>query len=151
MKRQLLIALILAASTTTNAQLVAIREMKVPVEGICDNAKVYAMLIFDGQVPQKCSMTKQEVEDLLNREVTYLKANPKFKLKKHESFSTIVNCKGELVLVELDSKSAEFNQQVINTIETMGASWTAGTLNGKPVDSDELWGIEIKKGRIVLR
>lgn len=150
MIHHLLTALLLVGCTTANAQLVAIREMKEPIDGVCDNAKVYAMLIFDGQVPQKCSMTKQEVEDLLNHEVTYLKTNPKFKLKKHESFSTLVNCKGELVLVELNTKSAEFNQQVINAIRAMGATWTAGKLNGKTVDSVDLWGMEIKKGRIIL-
>jgi hypothetical protein len=53
--------------------------------------------------------------------------------------------------VELDTKSAEFNQQVIEAFREMEATWTAGTLNGKPVDSVDLWGIEIKKGRIVLR
>ena len=151
MYRQLLTALLLAACTAASAQLVAVREMKVPVEGVCDNSKVYSMLIFDGQVPQKCSLTKQEVEELLNREVTYLTTNSKFKLKRHESFSTMVNCKGELVLVELDTKSAEFNQQVINAISGMNATWTAGTLKGKTVDSVELWGIEINQGRIVLR
>jgi hypothetical protein len=151
MKRYLLVIFLITACRISQAQLVAIREMKTPVEGVCDNSKVHALLIFEGQQMQKCSMSKKEVEDLLNREVTYVRNNPKFKLKKHESVSTLVNCKGELVAVELDTKSAEFNEQVINVFRTMAASWTAGTLNGKPVDSVELWGIEIKKGRIVLR
>lgn len=151
MQRHLLFAIVIAVSTIANAQIVAIREMKAPVEGVCDNAKVYAMLLFEGQKMQQCSMTKTEVEELLNRTVTYVRDNPKFKLKKHESVSTMVNCKSELVAVELDTKSAEFNQQVIEAFRTMNATWTAGTLNGKPVDSVDLWGIEIKKGRIVLR
>lgn len=151
MQRLFILALLIAACTSASAQLVAIREMKEPMEGVCDNSKVYAMLLFDGQVMQKCSMTKEEVEEMLNRTVTYVRDNPKFKLKKHESVSTMVNCKSELVAVELDTKSAEFNQQVIEAFRTMGATWTAGTLNGKPVDSVDLWGIEIKKGRIVLR
>jgi hypothetical protein len=140
----------MAGSLAAPAQFVAIREMKEPVEGICDNAKVYALFNFDGQQVQQCSMTKAEVEELLNSKVTYLRGDPKFKLKKHESVSTMVNCKGELVAVELDTKSAEFNQQVIDVFRTMGATWTAGTLNGKAVDSVDLWGIEVKKGRIVL-
>lgn len=150
MERLIFLSLLLATYISASAQLVAIREMKEPVEGVCDNTKVHAVLIFDGQKQQQCSMTKAEIEELLNRNVTYMKTDPKFKLKKHESVSTLVNCKGELVLVELDTKSAEFNQQVCGTFRTMGATWTAGHINGKTVDSVELWGIEIKKGRIVL-
>jgi hypothetical protein len=141
----------MSACIPATAQLVAIREMTEPVEGICDNSKVYALFNFKGQEVQQCSMTKSEVEELLNRTVTYVRDNPKFDLQKHESVSTMVNCKGELVAVELDTKSAEFNQQVIEAFREMEATWTAGTLNGKPVDSVDLWGIEIKKGRIVLR
>lgn len=151
MKHALLLLASLTLCYSTSAQVVAIREMKEPVEGGCDNSKVYAMLMFEGQEMQKCSMTKQEVEELLNLQVPYVQNNPKFKLKKYESVSTMVNCKGELVLVELDTKSSEFNQQVCTVFQTMDATWTAGRLNGKGVDSVDLWGIEIKKGRIVLR
>jgi ArsR family metal-binding transcriptional regulator len=150
MSKTSLSLLFLVFAFPLSAQIVAIREVKEPIPGVCDNAKVYAALIFDGQVGQKCAMPKAEVEALLNSNVTYLQKNPKFKLKKYESVSTIVNCSGELVAVELDTKSPEFNEQVIKVFRELKTTWTSGTINGKPVDSADLWGIAIKKGRIVL-
>jgi hypothetical protein len=51
--------------------------------------------------------------------------------------------------MEFDTKSPEFNKQVIDVYRTMDATWTAGTIHGKAVDTVDLWGIDIKKGRML--
>jgi hypothetical protein len=132
------------------AQFVATVEVKEPVPGICNDKHVYALLNFlDGQKEHTCDTAKTRIEELLNERVTYLKENPKFKLKKYESVSTWVSCEGKLVKVDLDSKSPQFNEQVIAVFLSL-SGWHVGTMGGKSVDSVRLWGIEVKKGRIVL-
>lgn len=135
----------------TSAQLIATVEVTEPVPGICDNKHVYALLpYFTGQHEAKWEATKEQVQERLNAEVTWLKENPKFKLKKHESVSVWVNCKGVVVKVELDSKSEPFNEQVEAVFNSLGKC-QPGTLDGIAVDSAVLWGIEVKKGKIILR
>jgi hypothetical protein len=138
-------------ASTASAQFLATMEVKEPVPGICDDKHVYVLFAsFTGQHEAKWEITKEQVEERLNAEVTWLKENPKFKLKKYESVSVVVNCKGVVVRVELDSKSKAFNEQVESVFNSLGAC-EAGTLNGIAVDSAVLWGIEVKKGKIILR
>ena len=123
----LLLATALLASAAS-AQFVAIMEVKEPVPGICDDKHVYALFPgFKGQRPATWVITKEQVQERLNADVAWLKDNPKFKLTKHESVSVMVNCKGVVVKVELDSKSEAFNEEVEAVFNSLGAC-EVGTL-----------------------
>ena len=85
----------------------------------------------------------------LNAEVKFLKSNPKFKGKG--IVGIIINCKGKVVQCRMDNKtkSKELDDQIVAVFNSFG-EWKAGTLNGKEVDSSELFSFKIKKGQIVF-
>jgi hypothetical protein len=149
MKRILPVLCFLVSALSTRAQFIATVEMKEPVEGICNNTKVYALFKgFQGQIPPKCSLTNEEIQKLLN-EVPFLKANPKFKGKGMAG--VYINCKGEAIGWEIDnkSKSEELDKQLLEVFKTL-TSWTQGKLNGMSVDARELISYTIKKGVLTL-
>lgn len=132
-----------------NQKMVAIMEVKEPIDGVCDNDKVYALEIMSILDPTttnaECAVSKAQMEKKLNEEVVFLKDNPKF--KGEGMLSIIVNCKGEVVRCEIDnkSKSPEFDAQILAVFKTF-ISWTAGTFDGKPVDSVQLFSYSVKDG-----
>jgi hypothetical protein len=133
-----------------SAQFIAKMEVKGPLPGACDSTNVYALFSgFTGQVQPKCPLTKEQIEERLNKEVKFLAANPKFKGKL--MVNCIINCKGEMIKCEIDNKSGndDLDQEVVNVFKTLLA-WTAGTLNGTAVDCVMLYSMEVKKGVIHL-
>jgi hypothetical protein len=149
MKRITLALTLFASLSNIHAQFIATVEMKEPVEGICNNTKVYALFKgFQGQIPPKCALTNEEIQKLLN-EIPFLKANPKFKGKGMAG--VYINCKGEAIGWEIDnkSKSQELDKQLLEVFKTL-RSWTQGKLNGMSVDTRELISYTIKKGVLTL-
>ena len=63
----------------------------------------------------------------------------------------VVNCKGELVQCKMDNKtqSTELDQQ-IETLFNSLFSWKPGQLDGKPVDTSNLFSFKIENGKILL-
>jgi hypothetical protein len=89
-----LIALIFTFAAS--AQFVAKVEMKEDLPGICDKNEVYALFPgFKGQQEAVCPVSKDEILKKLNKEVTFLKDNPKFDDKG--MVGMFINCKGEVV------------------------------------------------------
>lgn len=151
MKNLLLSFLILLFSINLKAQFIAKLEVKEPIEGVCDQNEVYSLFpSFDGQVEAVCPISEDEILDRLNKEVTFLKENPKFKGKG--MIGLIINCKGEVVKCEMDNKtsSKELDKQIEDVFNSLG-KWKAGTLNGKKVDSSMLFSFKIKKGKIKFK
>ena len=133
-----------------SAQLLATVEVKEPIPGACSATKLYALFSgFKGQVEPKCPLSKAEIEAKLNSEVQIIKDAPKTKGKL--MISCVVNCKGEMVQCKVDNKSsnAELDKQVLMIFKAL-QKWTPGTLDGKEVDCEELYSIEVKKGVIRL-
>lgn len=150
MKKTLLIISIVFLGLRGSAQLLATVEMKENVEGICDHKKVYGLFGgFKGQVEPKCSLTKEEIQSLLNEKVVFLKTNPKFKGKG--IVGVYINCKGEPLNWEISVKTNndELDQQLLDIFKTL-QNWTPGKLNDNNVDSRELISYKIKKGLIFL-
>lgn len=149
MKKILLIIMISAICTTLSAQMVAIMEVKKDIEGICDKSKVYALLpmLDKKQVEAICPISKEEILKRLNAEVKFLKENPKFKGKG--MVNIIINCEGKVIQCEIDNKTGDdvLDAQVVSVFNSLG-EWKNGTLNGKPVDSTQLFSFKIKKGVI---
>lgn len=139
---------------TTNSSLnnmVATMEVKEPIEGVCDNSKVYAMLPFQGnrQIEAKAPLTDEQIKNKLNQEVTFLKDKPDYEDKG--MVSLIINCKGEMVLCKIDNetKSPDLDKEIVAVFSTL-KKWTPGTLKGQPVDCVVLISFEIKNGKISL-
>lgn len=150
MNKLLLIAIIIVIQLKGNAQLLATVEMKQPVEGICNNKEVYALYGgFKGQIEPKCSVSKEEIQKMLNEKVSFLKSNPKFKGKG--MVGVFINCKGEPINWEISvaTKNNELDQQILEVFKTL-QTWTAGKLDGKNVDSRELFSYKIKSGSITI-
>jgi len=149
MKRIIFGILITLFSINASAQFVAKMEVKEPIEGICNEKEVYALLPFDGQEKAICPVSENDILKRLNSEIQFLKDNPKFKGKG--MIGLIINCKGEVVQCKMDNKtkSAELDKQIEEVFNSLG-EWKAGKLNGKKVDSSVLYSFKIKKGKITF-
>ncbi len=123
------------------------------VKGLCDKSKVYSLYMMkqfpgsnatEGQYP----MNDNELLKLLNEKVTFLKENPKYKGKI--SLRVIINCKGELVSCDFESKtkSDDLNNQILGVFKSL-EGWGAGTFNGELVDSTKPFYLKIKAGEII--
>lgn len=150
MKKNLFTLCLIAISLQGFSQFIATVEMKENIDGICNYKHVYALFAgFKGQVKAKCSLKKEEIQNLLNEKVTFLKANPKFKGKG--MVGVFINCKGETINWDLsgNSKNNELDQQILDVFKTL-TIWTPGTLDGINVDTHELISYKIKKGVLIL-
>ena len=150
MKNFLLASFALFIFSGLSAQFVAKMEVKGPLPGACDSTNVYALFPgFTGQMEAKCALTKQEIEDKLNKEVKFLSLNPKFKGKL--MVNIIVNCKGNMIKCEIDNKSGDndLDSEVVAVFRTL-TFVSPGTLNGQAVDTSLLYSMEVKKGVIHL-
>lgn len=150
MKKIYFTLLALFTVSLMSAQLIAKVEMKEKVEGICNQNEVYGLFSgFGGQTEAQCSLTKKEIEDLLNQKVDFISKNPKYKDKG--MVGCYINCEGKALEWEIDvkTKTAELDQQILEVFKTI-SNWKAGVLNNKNVDSRVLYSYKIKKGHLTL-
>lgn len=136
----------LVSSLTYSAQFVAELQLDAPVEGICNMKHIYSLFpSFEGQVEAVPPLSIDELKAKLTTEVHYLKENPKTKTKG--MISLLVNCKGEVVQCEMDTKTKSnvLDQQLVAFFRNLGI-WEAGKLDGNAVDSSILFAFTIKKG-----
>jgi hypothetical protein len=151
MKKILTVLVLIQISLSAYTQIVARAEIKEKIDGICDIKNVYTLFpMFGDQVEAVCSVPDSTIEGKLNRDVEFLRDNPKYNDKG--MVSIIINCKGEVVQCKIDNetKSPILDEQIVNVFKTL-TSWKAGKLNGKEVDSLRLWSFEIKKGKVTLQ
>ena len=144
--KQTLTLLFLLIAAAVNAQFVATMEIKEPIEGICDDKKVYALFsMFNNQKQALCPKSKPEILALLNSNIQFVKDNPKYPVTG--MIGLIINCKGEVVQCKMDNKtkSEELDRQIEAVFSSLG-EWKPGKLNGKKVDSSRLFSFTIKKG-----
>lgn len=122
-----------------------------PIEGVCDNANVIAILPFpgNGQVKAKAPKTDETITAELNAKVSYLKDKPDYEDKG--MVSLIVNCKGEMVQCKIDNetKNPTLDSEIVAVFADMKV-WTAGTINKKPFDTVVLYSFTVKDGKIAL-
>jgi len=143
-----------SSSSSTNSMMnnmVATMEVKEPIEGVCDNSAVYAILPFkgNGQIKAIASMTDEEIEKLLNTQVEFLKDKPKYKDKG--MVGLVVNCKGEMVKCEIDNetKNPELDKQIVAVFNEL-KKWVPASMRGNNVDSSILYSFTIEDGKISL-
>src|ERR1035437_456167 len=119
--------------------MVARMEVKEPINGVCDNANVIAILPIsgNGQVKAQAPKTNEEITQELNSKVSFLKDKPDYEDKG--MVNLIINCKGELVRCEIDNKtkSPELDKQIVAVFAEL-KTWTAGKINNNSVDTSVL-------------
>ena len=155
MKRFLLVSILAVIYNLTFAQQIAMTmEVKNNVTGLCDQSKVYSLYMmkyFSGNsaIEGNYPLTKEQLTTKLNKEVSFLKENPKHKDKF--SVRIIVNCKGQAVSIEFENKTKSkiLDEEILKVFRSL-EGWTAGKFNGKPVDSTKPYYFKIKKGEIVV-
>jgi hypothetical protein len=148
MKALIVLLFPLLACTPVSAQFVAKLEVKEPIEGVCNDKEVYALFpMFDGQEEAICPLSKEAVQKRLNAELAYLQENPKH--SDGGMVHLLVNCKGEVVSCQMDhkTKSPVLDEQIIAVFKALG-NWQPGKLNGKAIDSSNLWSFKIKRGKV---
>lgn len=126
--------------------MVAKMEVKEPIEGICNNEEVYAIIPgLSNQKEAKCPVSKDAILVRLHFRVDYIKKNPKHKDKG--MIAVIINCKGEVVRCKMDqkTKSEELDKQIEKVFSELG-DWEAAQVGGEDVDSVLLYSFKIKKG-----
>lgn len=146
MKKTFTILTLLLVGFTAKAQLIATVQMDETVEGICNQDEVYALYDgFDGQIEPKCSLSKKDMENLLNENLQFLKDNPKFKSKG--MVGVYINCEGMPLQwdISVKTKKSDLDAEILKLFQTC-EDWTPGTLDSKAVDTRELISYEIKKG-----
>lgn len=134
----------------SSAQFVARMEAKEPIPGVCNMKNIVALLpMFKGQEVAIAPISEKEMEQRLNAEVKFLAENPTYSDKG--MMGLVINCKGELVQCKMDNKtkSEELDKQIEKVFSSFGA-WKAGKLNGKPVDTSNLFSFTIENGRLSL-
>lgn len=131
--------------------MVARMEVKEPIQGVCDNSNVIAILPFsgNGQVKALPPKTKEEITLDLNSKVSFLIDKSDYNDKG--MVNLIINCKGELVRCSISNKtkSPELDNQIVAVFAEL-KTWTAGKINNSPVDTTVLYSFEIKDGKIIL-
>ena len=144
---------ILVSCGTSNSSfnnMVATVQVKEPMEGICDNSKVYAILPFDGNGQEEAehAMSNEQLIKRLNEEVQFLSENSSF--NSEGMINVWINCKGQLVKVETDKETGtpELDKQILSIFRTL-EKWSPATMHGTPVDSMLIYSFEIKDGKFV--
>lgn len=133
-----------------NAQMVAKVVFKKPIKGLCNAKEVYSLFpMFGDQLEAFCPLSDDDIVNRLDSLVVFLQDNPKYSGKG--MVSIMINCKGEMVNCEIDNKTkeADLDRQVVAVFSTLG-KWEPGLLNGKPVDSMQLYSFTIKEGKISI-
>lgn len=149
MKIAFLITSVLFAQWSS-AQFVARMEAKEPIAGVCDIKNIIVPFsAFKGQEAAVSPISEKEIEKKLNGGLKFLAEHPDYSDKG--MIGLIVNCKGEVVQCKMDNKTAseELDTQIENIFRSLG-EWKAGKLDGKPVDTSNLFSFTIKKGRLTL-
>jgi hypothetical protein len=145
MKTLIISTLLLLSSFTYSAQFVAELQLEEPVEGICNMKHVYSLFpSFEGQEEAIPLISEEQVLKRLN-EIVFLQEHPRYKSKG--TVSLLINCKGEVVLCEMDTKtkSKVLDNEIVSVFNALG-KWKAGKLDGNDVDSARLYSFKIKNG-----
>ncbi len=146
MKITFLILFTSVICVTTSAQFVAKMEVKEPIPGVCNDKEVYVMFpSFKGQEQAVCPVSKDSILKRLNAEIPFLKDHPGYNDKA--MIGLVINCKNQVVQCKMDNKtkSTDLDKQIELVFNSLG-EWKAGKLNGKPVDTSNLFIFKIING-----
>jgi hypothetical protein len=150
MKSTLLFISLMFSCLFSSAQFVARMEAKEPIAGVCDMKNILVLFpSFKGQKEAVPPVSEKEIEKRLNSEVKFLAENPTY--SDTGMIGLVINCKGKVVQCQMDNKtkSEELDKQIEQVFNSLGV-WKAGKLNGKPVDTSNLFSFTIENGKLTL-
>ncbi len=151
MKSSFLLISLLLSCLFSSAQFVARMEAKEPIPGVCNISNIVVMFpMFKGQKDAVSPISEKEIENKLNAEVKFLAENSTY--SDSGMIGLVVNCKGKVVQCRMDNKtkSEELDKQIEQVFASLG-DWKPGKLNGKPVDTANLFSFIIENGRLTLK
>ena len=104
---------------------------------------------FKGQKEAVAPINEKEIEKKLNAEVKFLAENPTYSDKGMKGL--VVNCKDKVVQCKMDNKtkSEELDKQIEGVFNSLG-DWKPGKLNGRPVDTANLFSFTLENGKLRL-
>jgi len=131
--------------------MVATMQVDEPIEGVCNNDRVIAILPLEGngQLEADPGVSDREIENMLNEQVSFLNNQADYEDKG--MVSIIVNCKGEMVRCEIDNetKNEELDKQIVAVFAKLN-NWKAGSIRGESIDTVVLYSFTIEGGKITL-
>ena len=149
MKHLTTLIYLLFISLKGTTQIVATVGLDEPVEGMCGETLYSLYSGWEEQQQPVCDLSEQQLIDLMNKKLEYLKTNPKAKGKG--VMSIYINCEGTIIQTSsgLKDSDSELSNQIEQFLLDHG-KWSPGVYYGKNVDCSELIGFRIKKGVIYL-
>ncbi|WP_300666282.1 protein S100 [Fluviicola sp.] len=120
------------------------------IEGMCVPAKDVFELYNgnEGELEPKCSVSKEELIEMLNKELSFLKNNPDF--KGRGMVSVLINCEGRAVgWGEVVVKNKELNEEILTFLIKQNFEWEPGYFKDKAIDSLFSFSYQVVRG--VLR
>ena len=101
--------------------------------------------MFKGQKEAVSPINEKEIEKQLNAEVKFLTENSTH--SDSGMIRLVVNCKGKVVQCQMDkkTKSEELDKQIEQLFNSLG-DWKPGKVNGKSVDTANLFSFIIENG-----
>jgi hypothetical protein len=122
------------------------------VEGMCIPAKS-VLELYNGnpdEIEPKCSISKQELIEILNDELPFLRSHPDF--KGRGMVSVIINCEGKVVgwAEVVKSKSKELNEEILHFLIKQNFDWEAGIYKEESIDSIYSFSYQIVRGKLRL-
>ena len=151
MKSALFLVSLMFGCLFSSAQFVAKMEAKEPIPGVCNIKNILVIFPnFKGQEVAVAPINEKEIEKRLNAEVKFLAENPTYSDKG--MMGLVVNCKGKVVQCKMDNKtkSEELDKQIEAVFNSLG-DWKPGKLNGKKVDTSNLFSFIIENGKLTLK
>ncbi|MES2628123.1 MAG: hypothetical protein V4616_04055 [Bacteroidota bacterium] len=148
--KALLFISVLFSGFTAHAQVVSKMEISEPVQGLCNNKEVYALVSSAGNQQSAVSpMKPEDISSKLNSTLLFIKEHPKHTDKG--SVNVLINCEGKVVRVTMEQKtsSPDLDQQIIAFFSGMG-DWQPGMYNSNKVDSYKVYTFTIRNGKFLL-
>lgn len=140
-----------SCGSSNSASMIAVMEIKEPIEGVCDQDRVISILPFldKGQVKAIAPKSKLEIQQDLNTTIEFLQSHLDY--EDEGMVSLIINCKGELVQSETSkqTQNSELDKQILVVFSEL-KEWTPGKLNYQAVDTVVLYSFKIENSKVIL-